>query len=149
MQTFLNHKEMTIRAYRFLIKLTFRSIEYSIEIQKYILLHRGYLILIIHQNPIFLLVLVPSNLSLSQNSVRDLTIFSGLPCKMFLHGRKITRYLQPVFCKQIMHTIQAPLIFNERNVVIIFFQDILSNVPCINRFNAGFPANSMEPQIRL
>lgn len=57
--------------------------------------------------------------------------------KMFLHGRKITRYLQPVFCKQIMHTIQAPLIFNERNVVIIFFQDILSNVPCINRFNAG------------
>ncbi|MEH2892423.1 hypothetical protein V7T85_12985 [Segatella copri] len=38
-----------------------------------------------------------------------------------------------------MHTIQAPLIFNERNVVIIFFQDILSNVPCINRFNAGFP----------
>ena len=58
--------------------------------------------------------------------------------KMFLHGRKITRYLQPVFCKQIMHTIQAPLIFNERNVVIIFFQDILSNVPCINRFNAGF-----------
>ena len=48
MQTILNHKEMTIRAYRFLIKLTFRSIEHSIEIQKYILLHRGYLILIIH-----------------------------------------------------------------------------------------------------
>gem|GEM_PF-5881282 len=39
-----------------------------------------------------------------------------------------------------MHTIQAPLIFNERNVVIIFFQDILGNAPFINRLNAGFPS---------
>jgi hypothetical protein len=57
--------------------------------------------------------------------------------RMFLHGRKITRYLQPVFCKQIMHTIQAPLIFNERNVVIIFFQKtgwryLVIFLPCRN-----------------
>ena len=37
---------------------------------------------IMHQNPTFLLVFLPSSLSLSQYPTSDLSIFAGLPCKM-------------------------------------------------------------------